>query len=213
MSEIRRAKRIVVGVTGASGAAYAKRLIECLSQAKVETHLIFSDYGKRLFHDELGITEFSAESLLGSDHRRLTIHPFRDVGAALASGSFLTDGMIICPCSSHTLGAVAVGLGDNLLLRAASVTLKEMRRLILVHREMPMSRIDLQNALRLTESGVVFCPASPGFYMKPTSLSDLVDFVVGKVLDLVDVPHRLNTRWTQPRESEVGHDPAKVDRC
>jgi len=211
MSDTSTTKRIVVGVTGASGAVYAKRLIECLTHAEVETHLVMSDYGKRLFRDELGMTDFSTASLLGRDSSLLTIHPFRDAGAVLASGSFLTDGMIICPCSSHTLGAVAAGLGDNLLLRAAAVTLKEMRRLVLVYREMPMSRIDLQNALKLTEAGAVLCPASPGFYMKPESLDDIVNFVVGKVLDLVKVPHDLNTRWLNRLDQDRNVD-ARRDR-
>jgi 4-hydroxy-3-polyprenylbenzoate decarboxylase len=103
--------------------------------------------------------------------------------------------MVICPCSSNTLAAIAAGLGENLLNRAAAVTLKEGRRLIVVPREMPMSRIDLLNALRLSEAGAVICPASPGFYMLPQTLSDLVDFVVGKLLDLLHVAHELGTRW------------------
>jgi 4-hydroxy-3-polyprenylbenzoate decarboxylase len=105
--------------------------------------------------------------------------------------------MIVCPCSSNRLGSMAAGLGDNLLDRAAAVTLKERRRLVLVAREMPMGRIDLLNALRLTEAGVIFCPASPGFYMRPKTIDDLVDFVVGKLLDLFSIEHELNTRWSE----------------
>jgi 4-hydroxy-3-polyprenylbenzoate decarboxylase len=146
-------------------------------------------------HDELGIRDVAAEALLGCECERLTIHPYRDVGSTLASGSFLTNGMIVCPCSSNTLGAIASGLAENLLHRAAAVTLKEGRRLVVVPREMPMSRIDLLNALRLSEAGAIICPASPGFYMMPESVDDLVDFVVGKLLDLMDVPHQLDTRW------------------
>lgn len=188
-------KRIVVGITGASGAAYARRLLQCLCEAHVDVHLIVSPNGKRLLHDELGLSDVSTRSLLGGESDRVTIHPYRDVGVPLASGSFPTDGMIVCPCSSHTLGAIAAGLGGNLLHRAAAVTLKEARRLILVPREMPLSRIDLLNALRLSEAGTIICPASPGFYLLPKSVDDLVDFVVGKLLDLLAVPHRLNTRW------------------
>ena len=103
--------------------------------------------------------------------------------------------MIICPCSSNTLAAVAAGLGDHVLNRAAAVTLKEARRLIVVPREMPASRIDLLNSLRLSEAGAIICPAAPGFYMLPKTVEDLVDFVAGKLLDLMDVPHQLNTRW------------------
>jgi 4-hydroxy-3-polyprenylbenzoate decarboxylase len=188
-------KRIIVGVTGASGAAYSRRLIECLCAAGVETHLVVSPYGRRLLSDELGITEASAVALLGKPCDLLTLHPYRDVGSTLGSGSFRTDGMIVCPCSSSTLGAIAAGLGENLLHRAAAGTLKEMRRLVLVPREMPMSRIDLLNAVRLSECGAIICPASPGFYMLPQRVEDLVDFVVGKLLDLVNVPHTLDTRW------------------
>ncbi len=152
-------------------------------------------------HDELGLSDVSTVTLLGRECDRVTIHPYRDVGATLASGSFATDGMIVCPCSSHTLGAIAAGLGDNLLHRAAAVTLKEARRLIVVPREMPLCRIDLLNALRLSEAGAIVCPASPGFYMLPTSVGDLVDFVVGKLLDLLAIPHRLDTRWADKLET------------
>jgi len=188
-------KQVVVGVSGASGAPYAVRLVQCLVEGGAAVHLVVTPYGRRLLRDELGLAEVSAESLLGGESRLLTIHPCGDVGDALASGSFRTDGMIICPCSSNTLAAVATGIADNLLTRAAAVTLKESRRLILVPREMPTSRIDLRNMLRLSEAGAIICPASPGFYMLPASVADLVDFVVGKLLDLLDVPHALNTRW------------------
>lgn len=188
-------KRIVVGITGASGAAYSRRLLECLCAARVETHLVISPFGRRLLHDELGIDEISAPALLGRPCEHFILHPYKDVGSVLGSGSFITDGMIVCPCSSNSLASMAAGLADNLLDRAAAVTLKELRRLVIVPREMPMSRIDLLNALRLNEAGAVICPASPGFYMMPKELNDIVDFVVGKLLDLVGVPHDLNTRW------------------
>jgi 4-hydroxy-3-polyprenylbenzoate decarboxylase len=188
-------RRIVVGVTGASGAEYARTLVRRLCAADIEVHLVVSGNGKRLFVDEIGVTEISAESLLGRADDRLVVYPHRDIGAVIASGSFKTDGMIICPCSSNTLGAMASGLGDNLITRAAAVTMKEGRRLVVVPREMPMGRIDLLNALRLSECNAIICPASPGFYMMPSSVNDLVDFVVGKLLDLLDVPHELNTQW------------------
>ncbi len=192
----KQSKRIIVGVTGASGAVYARRLIQCLCLADVDVHVIASPNGRRLFADELNIQQVSAELLIGGDSNRLTIHPYRDVGDRLGSGSFLTDGMIVCPCSSNTLASIAAGLAGNLLDRAAAVTLKERRRLILVPREMPMSRIDLLNALRVEEAGGIICPASPGYYMLPRTVDDLVDFVVGKLLDLIGVAHALNTRWT-----------------
>ena len=123
------------------------------------------------------------------------MYTYRDVGARIASGSFLTDGMVVCPCSSNSLGAIASGIGDNLIARAAAVTLKESRRLIIVPREMPVSQIEIANMLRLSQAGAIICPASPGYYLLPKSVDDLIDFVVGKLLDLLDIPHQLNTRW------------------
>lgn len=195
MNEHSKGKRIVVGITGASGAAYARRLIECLCESNVDIHLVVTPAGQRLLYDELGLQEISAHAFLGHDSDRLIIHPYKNIGSEIASGSLHTDGMVVCPCSSNRVASIAAGLADNLLDRAAAVTLKELRRLIIVPREMPMSRIDLQNALRLHDAGAVICPASPGFYMMPKSIEDIVDFVVGKVLDLLSIPHTLNTRW------------------
>jgi 4-hydroxy-3-polyprenylbenzoate decarboxylase len=175
---------------------YAQRLIQCLIHADVEVHLVVSPFGRRLFFDEMDISEVNAVTLVGRESNRLIIHPYNDVGASIASGSFRTDGMIICPCSSNTLAQVASGIGDSLLTRAAQVTLKELRRLILVPREMPMSHLEIENCLRLSTAGAVICPAAPGFYMLPKRVEDLVDFVVGKLLDLVDVEHTLHTRWS-----------------
>lgn len=203
VNDNKTSKRIVVGVTGASGAMYAQRLIQCLVDAGTEVHLAITPYGRRLFHDELDYSEVNAQTLLGRDNSQLIIHPHQDVGSSIASGSMHTDGMIICPCSSNTLGSIAAGLGGNVLTRAAQVTLKERRRLVLVTREMPMGHLDLENALRLSHAGAVICPASPGFYMLPKTLDDVVDFVVGKLLDLVGVPHRLNTRWTDMLKTQA----------
>ncbi len=211
MSDPANAKQIVVGITGASGAPYAVRLIECLVSGGVDVHLIVTPHGRRLLYDELGIAEVTTTALLGRESSRVVLYSYRDVGAKLASGSFSTDGMIICPCSSNTFASVAAGLADNLLDRAAAVTLKEMRRLVLVPREMPMSRIDLLNALRLSEAGAIICPASPGFYMLPTTVGDLVDFVVGKLMDLLDVPHTLRTRWADQLDAPRNQTP--IERC
>ena len=189
-------RNVIVGVTGASGAAYARRLIECLCDANVSAHCVITPNGRRLFVDELGEAELGAAYFSPAYPERVTLHPYRDVGAPIGSCSFPTDGMIICPCSTNTLGAIASGIGDNLLNRAAAVTLKERRRLIVALREMPLSMIDLENARRVAQAGGVIAPASPGFYMMPQTIDDLIDFVVGKLLDLVEVPHRLNTRWT-----------------
>ncbi|MCK6484893.1 MAG: UbiX family flavin prenyltransferase [Phycisphaerae bacterium] len=188
-------RRFVVAITGASGAAYARRLAQCLAAAGEELHLIVSPYGRRLIADELDIQNVTVESLLGRPADNVTLHGYQDLASPLASGSFLTDGMAVCPCSSNTLGAIASGLGDNLITRAAHVHLKEGRRLILVPREMPLSLIELRNMLALSEAGAVICPAAPGFYLRPRSVDDLIDFVVGKVLDLLNVEHDLKIRW------------------
>jgi 4-hydroxy-3-polyprenylbenzoate decarboxylase len=199
--------RIVVGITGASGAAYARRLVECLCAGGAHVHLVVTPFGRRLLNDELGIRDVSPRSLAGRDDAPITVYAYQDVGANIASGSFRTDGMIVCPCSSNTLGAIAAGLGDNVLDRAAAVTLKEGRRLIIVPREAPVSPIDLRNYLRLSRAGAIICPAAPGFYMLPRTIDDLVDFVVGKLLDLVGVPHALNTRWEQPHGRDTAPPP------
>lgn len=202
------AKRIVVGVSGASGAAYAQRLIEVLVAGGVETHLVVSPLGQRLLHDELGMEGIDLEALAGVEAGRgcpsnLILHHYRDVGALLASGSFRHDGMIIIPCSSNTLAAIACGLAQNLMHRAAQVTLKERRRLILVHREMPLSLTDIRNMEAVTEAGGIICPASPGLYLLPQTIADLVDFVVGRCLDLLGVPHTLDIRWGEGRPSRA----------
>ncbi len=192
-------KRIVVGVTGASGAVYAQRLIQCLVEANVETHVIVSPHGRQLFSDEMGMARVDGAALLGREDSRLVMQPYNDLASELSSGSTRTDGMVICPCSSNTLGQIASGLGGNLIARAAQVTLKERRRLVVVPREAPMGHLDLENCLRLSTAGAIVCPASPGFYMSPRTIADLVDFLVGKLLDLLGVPHDLKTRWSAVR--------------
>ncbi|HVP73309.1 MAG TPA: UbiX family flavin prenyltransferase [Phycisphaerales bacterium] len=186
---------VIVGITGASGALYAKRVIELLAAADVETHLAVSTLGRRLLFDELGIKRVDADALTGGRGGRLIVHNDNDVGATIASGSFLTQGMVIVPCSSNTLGKIAGGITDNLVQRAAAVTLKERRRLVLAYRESPMSHIDILNMQRLSEAGAIIAPLAPGFYLLPKSLDDIVDFMAGKLLDLVGVPHDLKTRW------------------
>jgi 4-hydroxy-3-polyprenylbenzoate decarboxylase len=186
---------LITAITGASGALYAQRFIQGLVTAGVNVHLVISPLGRRLLHDELGMESPDLAALAGADRHTITLYNYNDVGAKLASGSFLHDGMVIVPCSSNTLAAVAHGIGDNLISRAAAVALKERRRLILVHREMPLSPIDVNNYKTLSDAGVILCPANPGFYLNPTTVGEVVDFVAGKLLDLVGVPHRLDTRW------------------
>jgi polyprenyl P-hydroxybenzoate/phenylacrylic acid decarboxylase-like protein len=186
---------IVTAITGASGALYAQRFIQGLVAAGVNTHLVVSPLGRRLLHDELGMETVDLAALAGRPDHGVTLYNYNDVGAKLASGSFLHDGMVVVPCSSNTLAEVAHGLGDNLISRAAAVTLKERRRLVLVHREMPLSPIDVNNYKLLSDAGVLLCPANPGFYLNPTTVGEVVDFVAGKLLDLIGVKHALDTRW------------------
>src|SRR5436190_10061192 len=186
---------IVTAITGASGALYAQRFIQGLVAAGVNTHLVVSPLGRRLLHDELGMETIDLEVIAGTKDYRITYYNYNDVGAKLASGSFLHDGMVIVPCSSNTLAEVAHGLGDNLISRAAAVTLKERRRLVIAHREMPLSPIDVNNYKILSDAGVILAPCNPGFYLNPTSIVEVADFVAGKLLDLLGVQHALETRW------------------
>lgn len=188
---------IVTAITGASGALYAQRFIQGLVAAGVNVHLIVSPLGRRLLHDELGMENIELAALAGGDARGITLYNYNDVGCKLASGSFLHDGMVIVPCSSNTLAQVAHGFGSNLIARAAAVTLKERRRLVLAHRETPLSAIDVNNYKIVTDAGAIVAPTNPGFYLNPNSVGDLVDFVAGKLLDLMGVPHALETRWGQ----------------
>mgnify|MGYP002622770388 CR=1 FL=1 len=197
-------KQIVVAVTGASGAPYTVRLLKCLAEGGAYVHLVISPHGRQLFVDELDIADPTPQALVGEAlAKSISIYPYRDVGSKLASGSFLTDAMIVCPCSSNTLGDIASGTGANLISRAAAVHLKEARRLVILQREMPISPIELENMLRISRAGGIICPASPGFYLRPKTVDDLVDFVVGKLCDLVGVPHKLNTRWEPHRNPHV----------
>lgn len=188
-------KQIVLAISGASGAVYARRLAQEIVRGGAHLHVIISPHGQRVLADELDLKRFTLENLLAQPADAATLHPYRDIGDVLASGSFHTDGMAICPCSSNTVGAVAAGLADNLITRAAQVTLKEARRLILVPRETPLSQIELASLLRISQAGGIICPACPGFYLRPQSIDELVDFVVGRVLDLLGLAHDLRTRW------------------
>jgi 4-hydroxy-3-polyprenylbenzoate decarboxylase len=189
--------RIVIGITGASGATYARRVMELLAEAGVEMHLAVSGLGRRLLFEELDMKRVDPDALTGGHGGLVTVYNDNDVGAVIASGSFVHDGMVIVPCSANTLGAIAAGLGDNLVKRAAAVALKERRRLVLGYREMPASHIDICNMKRLSEAGAIIAPLSPGFYLRPKSIDDLVDFVAGRILDLLGVEHALDTRWEE----------------
>ena len=195
-------KPIVFAITGASGAPYAVRLLRAIVEAKRPVQLIVSDHGWRLLDTETGIGDVAAlRSKSGGNawEGLVTIYDDKDRGAAPASGSALTAGMVICPCSMGTLAAVSAGTSRSLVERAADVTLKERRPLILVPRETPLSAIHLENMLRLTHAGAVIMPAAPGFYHRPEKVDDLVDFIVGRVLDHLGVENTVSRRWNPTR--------------
>ena len=219
--------RIVLALTGASGAIYGVRLLEVLLAAGSNVHLLISPAAKRVFHEELGLTldldHFDLDQVLpadmstdsrvaklrpppsphgssifsdsGIDRGSVTYHHFQDWGASVASGSFRTDGMVICPCSMGTLSSLANGLSSNLVHRAADVHLKERRKLIVVPRETPLGTIQLENMRRLSEAGAVVLPAMPGFYHGPVTIHDLIDFIVGRICDQLGLEVDLMKRW------------------
>ena len=190
---------LVVAVTGASGAPYAVRLLEALAGARRPVQLIVSGHGFRLLRTECAIgslAELRARVGGARWDEWVTVFDDTDRGAPPASGSARSSGMVICPCSMGTLAAVAAGTSRSLVERAADVTLKERRPLVLVPRETPLGAIHLENMLRVTRAGAVVLPAAPGFYHRPTRIEELVDFVVARVLDHLDIEHGLSRRWT-----------------
>lgn len=189
---------IVFAITGASGAPYAVRLLESLVAAERAVWLIVSGHGLRLLQTEVGIADVAQlREHIGPARfdAHVRLYDDGDRGAAPASGSTRSAGMVICPCSMGTISAISQGTSRSLVERAADVALKERRKLIVVPRETPYSRIHLENMLRLTEAGGLVMPASPGFYHQPQGISDLVDFVVARILDHLDVEHTLVRRW------------------
>lgn len=185
------ARRVVVAISGATGAVYGARLLQVLRETPgIETHLVVSDAGWRNLQLELGTARAEVEAL--AHH----VHDVRNIGAAIASGSFRCAGMVIAPCSMRTLAAVAHGLGDTLITRAADVMLKERRRLILMVRESPLNLAHLRSMVAATEMGAIVAPPLPAFYLKPRTVQDAIDTSVARVLDLLDVPHALSQRWS-----------------
>jgi 4-hydroxy-3-polyprenylbenzoate decarboxylase len=183
-------KRLVVAITGASGAMYGIRLLQWLREsAQVETHLMISDAGVLSMHYELDMKRKDVEVLAD------VVHSVRDVGACVASGSFQSEGMIIAPCSMKTLGSVAHGLSDNLISRAADVMLKERRRLVLMVRETPFNLAHLRNMTAVTEMGGIIYPPLPALYQKPQSIEEMVDHTAGRVLDLFGIQQTLAPQW------------------
>jgi len=187
---------VVLAVTGASGAPYAVRLIEVLARNRVPVWLIVSSHGWRLLKEETGVGDEAAlRQATGGDWSSITVFTDEDRGARPASGSARTAGMVICPCSMGTVSAVAHGSSRSLVERAADVTLKERRKLILVPRETPLSLVHLRNLTAATEAGATVIPAAPGFYHRPAAVSDLVDFIVQRVLDHLDLGIEIAPRW------------------
>ena len=183
-------RRIIVAISGASGAVYGARLLQVLQGTPgIESHLVVSDAGWRNIELELNMDRDFIEDMADE------VHDVRNVGAAIASGSFACSGMVIAPCSMRTLAAVAHGLGDNLLTRAADVMLKERRRLVLLVRESPLHLTHLRNMLSVTEMGGIICPPVPAFYLHPQTIGDIVNDSVARALDLLDVPHNLSPGW------------------
>ena len=184
-------KRLIIAITGATGAVYGVRLLEVLREtAGIETHLVVSDAGVLSLHQELDMGRKQVETLAH------VVHNIRDVGASIASGSFQSDGMIVAPCSMKTLASVAHGLSDNLIARAADVVLKERRRLVLMVRETPFNLAHLRNMTAVTEMGGIIFPPLPGFYQRPQTILEMIDHTIGRVLDLFSIPHALTPRWT-----------------
>lgn len=183
-------RRIIVAISGASGAVYGTRLLQTLhGMADVETHLVVSDAGWRNLDQEQGMSRVALEALASR------VHDVHDVGASMASGSFVCSAMVVAPCSMSTLAAVAHGMADNLITRTADVMLKERRRLVLMVRESPLHLGHLRNMVSVTEMGAIICPPMPAFYLRPQSVAELVDGSVARVLDLLELPHQLAPRW------------------
>jgi flavin prenyltransferase len=188
---------VVLALTGASGAPYGVRLLEVLIRHRVPVWLIPTSHGMRLLRDECGIDSLDAlRAATGGDWSTVTTFPDGDRGALPASGSQRTHAMVVCPCSMGTVSAIANGTSRSLVERAADVTLKERRKLVLVPRETPLSLVHLRNLVAVTEAGAVVVPAAPGFYHRPTAVAELVDFIVQRVVDQLDLDIEIARRWT-----------------
>ena len=192
-------KRLVIAITGATGVVYGVSLLRMLhALPDIETHLLISEAGVLNLHQELDMKRKDVEAFAH------VVHNVRDVGASIASGSFQSDGMIIAPCSMKTLAAVAHGLSDNLITRAADVNLKERRRLVLMVRETPFNLAHLRNMTAVTEMGGIIFPPLPGFYHRPQSIAEMVEHTAGRVLDLFGIRHQLTPRWNGLKETQSG---------
>jgi 4-hydroxy-3-polyprenylbenzoate decarboxylase len=207
-------ERVVVAVTGASGVAYAQRLVRRLLELGMEVHLIVSAAARVVLREELGAN--IGRDPWGETHReRLILHSERDFAAPYCSGSWRHRGLVICPASLGTVGALASGVSANGIHRAAEVALKERRRLVVVPRETPLSQIQLSNLLELSRAGALILPAAPAFYQKPTSIEDLLDFIVSRILDALEIPNELYERWSglpPTRDRHAGAENSEGER-
>lgn len=194
--------RVIIGITGASGATYGIRLLEVLGTCGVETHLVISRWGRETVRQETEYDLAQVESMASY------VYSHDDLAAPVSSGSFVTAGMVIAPCSMKTLAGIAHGYGDDLITRAASVCLKEGRKLIVLPRESPLGVIHLENMLRVAHAGAIVMPPMAAFYSRPQSILDLVDHTVGRVLDHLGIEHDLLRRWRGPDQDRVTGDKA-----
>lgn len=201
-----RRRQITIGITGASGAAYATRTIAALLEKGIDLELVFSDFGRRLLKDELGVSasvdrlgDYLRERYGAVGNATFVVHSNKDLGATIASGSHHSSGMVVVPCSMKSLAGIAHGLSRNLVERAADVMLKEKRPLIIVPRETPMSLPQLKNMVLAAEAGAMIMPAMPAFYQMPKTLDDLADFMAGKILAALGIDHQLYPEW-KPNE-------------
>lgn len=193
-------KKIVVGITGASGSVYAKRLIEELLSSGIYTHIICTDNGKKVMEYETSIELEQWVQELKQQYSHVQLEDVNDLFAGVASGSYKFDAVVIIPCSMGTLAEISNGFAKNLLCRAADVALKENRKLIIVPRETPLNAIHLENMLKLARLNVTILPAMPGYYHAPETMQDLIDFVVGKVLDSLSIENTLFKKWGNQNE-------------
>lgn len=212
---------IIIAISGASGTVYALRILRFLLENNYNVELVISENACKVALSELNLEislniEFQKKQVLSylklssERGRLLNVWDLKDVSASISSGSYKTLGMIVIPCSMGTIGAISNGLSNNLITRAADVCLKERRKLVIVPREMPFSTIHLENLLKLSKMGVIVAPASPAFYHNPKNLTESVDFVVGKVLDLFGIEHNLFNRWKKENNLSMSYESIKI---
>lgn len=189
------AKKIILGIGGASGAIYGRWVLKVLAEAGVQVDLVISQWAEGIIKDELGIKMLAPDKIAGCAVKNVKVHDANDLAASISSGSAAADGMIICPCSSNTLAAIASGRSENLIHRAAYVMLKQRRPLVLVHREAPLTAIDIDNMAKITAAGGIVFPASPVFYLKPQSIDDLAQAMAFRIVELVGISLENPHKW------------------